>query len=67
MSFDPCLVPIQRLSRPSRPMHFRDVSETNGRECAYVSIFAFLKSSLVQLKSINNFAREYPSLKDRHY
>ena len=28
----PCLVPVRRLSRPSRSMHFGDVSETNGRE-----------------------------------
>ena len=28
----PCLVPVQRLSRPSQSMHFGDVSETNGRE-----------------------------------
>ena len=27
-----CLVPVRRLSRPSRSMHFGDVSETNGRE-----------------------------------
>ena len=27
-----CLVPIRRLSRPCRLMHFGDVSETNGRE-----------------------------------
>ena len=26
-----CLVPIRRLSRPPRSMHFGDVSETNGR------------------------------------
>ena len=25
-----CLVPVQRLARPSRSMHFGDVSETNG-------------------------------------
>ncbi|CAH3026633.1 unnamed protein product [Porites evermanni] len=28
----PCLVPVRLLSRPSRSMHFGDVSETNGRE-----------------------------------
>ena len=27
-----CLVPVRRLSRPSRSMHFGDVSETNGLE-----------------------------------
>ena len=27
-----CLVCVQRLFRPSRSMHFGDVSETNGRE-----------------------------------
>ena len=27
-----CLVPVRRLSRPSRSMQFGDVSETNGRE-----------------------------------
>ena len=30
----PCLVPVRRLFRPSRSMHFGDVSETNGRETA---------------------------------
>ena len=29
-----CLVPVRRLSRPSRSMHFGDVSKTNGRETA---------------------------------
>ena len=66
-----CLVPVRRLFRPSRSMHFGDVSETNGRETPRQSrsahVCAFLKSSHVQLKySINNFAREYPSPKDRH-
>ena len=27
-----CLVPMRRLSKPSRSMHFGDVSDTNGRE-----------------------------------
>jgi len=27
-----CLVPVRRLLRPSRSMHFGDVSETNGQE-----------------------------------
>ena len=27
-----CPVPVRRLFRPSRSMHFGDVSETNGRE-----------------------------------
>ena len=27
-----CLVPVRRVCRPSRSMHFGDVSETNGRE-----------------------------------
>ena len=30
--FRACLVPGRRLFRPSRSMHFGDVSETNGRE-----------------------------------
>ena len=28
----PCLVPIRRLSKPSRSMYFGDVSEMKGRE-----------------------------------
>ena len=49
-----CPVPVRRLLRPSRSMHFGDVSETNGRETprqprsAHAS--AFVKSSHVQLK-----------------
>ena len=30
-----CLVPIRRLSRPPRSIHFGDVSETNGRETIF--------------------------------
>ena len=49
-----CLVPARRLSRPSRSMHFGDVSETNGRETPRQSrsahAWAFLKSSHGQLK-----------------
>ena len=49
-----CLVPVRRLFRPSRSMHFGDVSETNGRETPRQSrsahACAFLKSSHVQLK-----------------
>ena len=29
---NPCLVPVRRLRRPSRSMHFGDVPETNGWE-----------------------------------
>ena len=68
----PCLVPVRRLFRPSRSMHFGDVSETNGRETPRQSrsahawaVLHFWKVHTV--KSINNFAREYPSLQDRHY
>ena len=43
------LVPVRRLFRPSRSMHFGDVSETNGRETPRQSrsahAWAFLKSS----------------------
>ena len=31
VSLRPCLVPVRRLSRPSRSLHFGDVSETNSR------------------------------------
>ena len=31
-SINTCLVPVRRLFRPLRSMHFGDVSETNGRE-----------------------------------
>ena len=48
------LVPVRRLFRPSRSMHFGDVSETNGRETPRQSrsahAWAFLKSSHGQLK-----------------
>ena len=50
----PCLVPVRRLFRPSRSMHFGDVSKTNGRETPRqprrAHEWAFLKSSHVQLK-----------------
>ena len=53
-SINTCLVPVRRLFRPSRSMHFGDVSETNGRETPRQSrsahACAFLKSSHVQLK-----------------
>ena len=49
-----CLVPVRRLFRPSRSMHFGDVSKTNGQETPRQSrsahAWAFLKSSHVQLK-----------------
>ena len=32
-----CLVPVRRLSRPSRSTHFSDVSGTNGRETQKLS------------------------------
>ena len=64
-----CLVPVRRLFRPSRSMHFGDVSETNGRETPRQSrsahawaVLHFWKVHTV--KSINNFAREYPSLQE---
>ena len=48
------LVPVRRLFRPSRSMHFGDVSETNGRETHRQSrsahAWVFLKSSHGQLK-----------------
>ena len=32
MWMESCLVPVRRLSRPSRSTHFGDVSETNALE-----------------------------------
>ena len=54
MASHPCLVPVRRLFRPFRSMHFGDVSETNGREAPRQSwsahARAFLKSTHGQLK-----------------
>ena len=63
----PCTAFFQALSVNAFRCRIRDERPGDAQtisECLCVSIFAFLKSSHGQLKlSINNFAREYPSLK----
>ena len=53
-----CLVPVRHLSRPSRSMHFSDLSETNGRETPRQSrsahVWAFLHFLKVPTFNWNN-------------